>query len=246
MIYNKNIKNNKSGGHNMKVIQIRVKILLKEDTNASDIQSKVCSLIDYSFSKRKELLEMHKKNEYKFYCFDFPYPVESDKIYKKGKIYTLTIRTVNLDLGEFFSNSLLNIETHSIKALSSEIKIISQRPIEKIYSLTPAIIKNENGYWRDIMSIDDYERRIKENLIKKYNKITGEKMKEDFDLFNKIDVKNKKPISVKYKDIKLLGDKINLYISDDKRAQKLAYMALGAGIMEMNSRGCGFVNYKFL
>ena len=61
MIYNKNIKNNKSGGHNMKVIQIRVKILLKEDTNASDIQSKVCSLIDYSFSKRKELLEMHKK-----------------------------------------------------------------------------------------------------------------------------------------------------------------------------------------
>ena len=41
MIYNKNIKNNKSGGHNMKVIQIRVKILLKEDTNASDIQSKV-------------------------------------------------------------------------------------------------------------------------------------------------------------------------------------------------------------
>ena len=52
----------------MKVIQIRVKILLKEDTNASDIQSKVCSLIDYSFSKRKELLEMHKKNEYKFYC----------------------------------------------------------------------------------------------------------------------------------------------------------------------------------
>ena len=69
----------------MKVIQIRVKILLKEDTNASDIQSKVCSLIDYSFSKRKELLEMHKKNEYKFYCFDFPYPVEADKIYKKGK-----------------------------------------------------------------------------------------------------------------------------------------------------------------
>ncbi|MDY5212620.1 CRISPR-associated endoribonuclease Cas6 [Intestinibacter sp.] len=230
----------------MQVIQIRVKILVKEDTYASDIQSKVCGLIDYSFSKRKELLEMHNTNKYKFYCFDFPYPVEQDKIYKKGKIYTLTIRTIDLDLGEFFLNSLINTETYSIKALSSEIKIISQKPIEKIYSLTPAIIKNESGYWRDSMSIDDYERRLKENLIKKYNTIIGGKMDEDFDLFNKIELKNKKPISVKYKNIKLLGDKINLYIADDSRAQNLAYMALGAGIMEMNSRGCGFVNYKLL
>lgn len=230
----------------MQAIQIRVKILVKEDTHQSEIQSKLCGLIDYSFSKDEELLKMHNTNKYKFYCFDYPYPIEKDQIYKEKKIYTLTIRTLDLNLAKFFSNSLLNVQTYFIKALSSEIKIIQQRPIEKIYSLTPAIIKNENGYWRDNMSIDEYERRLKENLIKKYNKITGEKIDEDFELFNKIEIKNRKPIPVKYKNIKLLGDKVNLYISDDNNAQNLAYMALGAGIMEMNSRGCGFVNYKFL
>lgn len=230
----------------MQIIQIRVKVLVKEDTPADDMQSRVCGLIDYSFSKRDELLSMHNMNKYKFYCFDSLYPVESDRIYKKGKVYALTIRTLDLNLAEFFSNSLLDVETYYVKALSSEIKIIPQKPIEKIYSLTPAIIKNDSGYWRDSMSIDDYERRLKENLIKKYNDITGEKMDEDFELFNKIELKNRKPISVRYKNIKLLGDKVNLYISDDKRAQQLAYMALGSGIMEMNSRGCGFVNYKFL
>lgn len=230
----------------MQIIQIRVKILVKEDIQLSEIQSRVCGLIDYSFSKKEELLKLHNTNKYKFYCFDFPYPIEKDQIYKKNKVYTLTIRTLDTDLAGFFSNSLLHIQTYFIKALSSEIKIIDKRPIEKIYSLTPAIIKNDSGYWRDNMSIDDYERRLKENLIKKYNEITGEKMDEDFELFNKIELKNRKPISVRYKNIKLLGDKVNLYISNDKRAQQLAYMALGSGIMEMNSRGCGFVNYKFL
>ena len=228
----------------MKVIQIRIKILLKENIHVSDIQPKVCGLIDYSFSKRKELLDMHNENKYKFYCFDFLYPAERDQVYKKGKIYTLTIRTVDFDLAEFFSNSLLDVQTRFIKALSSEVKILPQKPIEKIYSLTPAIIKNDTGYWRDNMSMDDYEKRLKENLIKKYNIIADTKMDEDFKLFDKIELKNRKPISVKYKKIKLLGDKVNLYIADNDRAQILAYMAIGCGIMEMNSRGCGFVNYK--
>ena len=228
----------------MKVIQIRIKILLKENIHVSDIQPKVCGLIDYSFSKRKELLDMHNENKYKFYCFDFPYPAERDQVYKKGKIYTLTIRTVDFDLAEFFSNSLLDVQTRFIKALSSEVKILPQKPIEKIYSLTPAIIKNDTGYWRDNMSMDDYEKRLKENLIKKYNIIADTKMDEDFKLFDKIELKNRKPISVKYKKIKLLGDKVNLYIADNDRAHVLAYMAIGCGIMEMNSRGCGFVNYK--
>ena len=230
----------------MKVIQIRIKILLKENIHVSDIQPKVCGLIDYSFSKRQELLDMHNENKYKFYCFDFPYPAERDQIYKKGKIYTLTIRTVDFELAEFFSNSLLDVQTRFIKALSSEIKILPQRPIEKIYSLTPAIIKNDTGYWRDNMSMEDYQKRLKENLVKKYNIITGTKMDEDFKLFDKIELKNRKPISVKYKKIKLLGDKVNLYIADNDRAQALAYMAIGCGIMEMNSRGCGFVNYKYI
>ncbi len=96
------------------------------------------------------------------------------------------------------------------------------------------------------MSLSEFEERIKINLIKKYNKFTGEKIEENFDFYTSIEFKNKKPISVNYKNIKLLGDKLQLNIADDKLSQKIAYMALGTGLGENNSRGLGFVNFRYL
>ena len=52
--------------------------------------------------------------------------------------------------------------------------------------------------------------------------------------------------SVEYKGIHLLGDKVNLKISDDVRAQELAYVLLGTGIGTMNARGYGYCNYRWL
>ena len=44
---------------------------------------------------------LHEENVYKNYCYDLLCPVEKDKIYKRGKIYTLTIRTVLKDMQIF-------------------------------------------------------------------------------------------------------------------------------------------------
>ena len=49
-----------------------------------------------------------------------------------------------------------------------------------------------------------------------------------------------------YKNIHLLGDKISIEIAQNERAQKLAYLALGTGVLENNSRGFGFMNYEYL
>ena len=54
------------------------------------------------------------------------------------------------------------------------------------------------------------------------------------------------PVKIPYKNIHLLGDKIDLEIANNEMAQKLAYFALGVGLGENNSRSCGFVNYKYL
>ena len=118
--------------------------------------------------------------------------------------------------------------------------------IETLYTLTPAILKNESGYWRDEFSIFDFEKRLKANLIKKWNQYYECKMEEDFDLYTSLEFLNGKPIAFNYKNIKLLGDKVKLHISDNKSAQDLAYFALGTGLCEMNSRGAGFVNYRWL
>ena len=229
----------------MKVYEIKIKLFLLKDIELTEAQSRIASFIDSSFGKTEKLIEFHERNSFKNYCFDLLYPVEKDKVYKKGQIYTLRIRTINKFLADFFSNKLVNCYDSNFKALVSEIRIIPKKPIEKLYSITPIVLKNETGYWRDSISFEDFERRIKENLIKKYNTALDTKIDENFDLYTGIEFINHKPISVKYKNIKLLGDKISINVGDDSRAQDLAYAALGCGLSEMNSRGLGFLNYKW-
>ena len=230
----------------MNVFQIKLKVFILQDISIEDSQSTISSFIDSTLIKSQKLLEYHESNKFKGYCFDAPYPLEEDKIYKRNNIYTITIRTIEKDLAEFFTNKLANEFDDKIKGLTSEIRILPKKHIEKLYSITPAIMKNEDGYWKNKIKIDEFERRLKENLIKKYNSAMDTKIEENFQLYTTIEFKNKKPISTNYKNIKLLGDKISLNIAENENAQKIAYMSLGTGIFEMNARGYGFVNYRWL
>lgn len=230
----------------MIVYEIRVKVYLFKDVIINNIQTELCRLIDYCLGGDKKWIEFHNKNEFKNYCFDSLYPLAEDKIYKKDKVYTLTIRTIDKDLADYFNENLHNMSSNSMKCLTSKIRIIPKKHIEKIYSITPLIIKSENGYWRDNLNINEFEERIKINLIKKYNSINNTKINEDFDFYSNIEFKNKKPCSINYKNVKLLGDKISLNICNDEISQELAYMSLGTGIGEMNSRGIGMVNFRYL
>ena len=230
----------------MTVYEVKLKVFLLENIQLEDIHSRITKFIDGAMSKDKELLEIHNRNNFKNYCFDSMYPMEVDKVYKKGNIYTLTIRTINAKLAEFFLKTLVNEYNETMKGLTIEIRILPKKHIAKIYSLTPVIIKNDFGYWKGNLSLEEFERRIKENLIKKYNSINETKIDEDMELYTGIELKNKKPIGTNYKNIKLLGDKISINISDESIAQELAYMSLGTGLGEMNSRGYGFCNYRWL
>lgn len=230
----------------MKVYEIKLKVFMLKQVIINNIQTVISEFIDSALAKDDELLKMHNDNKFKYYCFGGFYPIEEDKIYKDGNIYTLTLRTIDLNLAQFFNNKLVNNYNSYIKGLTSEIRIVPKKHIEKIYSLTSVILKNDNGYWRTVISPDDFERRLRENLIKKYNDINDEKLNEDFELYTTLEFKNRKPIANEYKGIRLLGDKVSLNISENKTAQDLAYMILGTGLLEMNARGYGFCNYRWL
>lgn len=227
------------------VMQVRMKLYMLTDIPAEKIQARLAEFIDTGLVKIEKFAKLHNENCYKGYVFDSMYPLEQDKVYKKDKIYTLTIRSVDTELATFFAENLVNNYTASIKGITAEIRVIPKKHIEMLYTLTPAILKCEK-YWRNSLSLEQYEERLKVNLLKKWKQFQKEKLNEDFEMFTGIEFKNKCPVSVEYKDIKLLGDKICLHIAENENAQKLAYLAVGTGLAENNGRGAGFCNYRWL
>lgn len=221
-------------------------VYLLKDIEVRDCQQEIASFIDSGISQVDKFLDLHNKNTYKLYNFNTFYPLERSGVYEKGKIYSIQIRTIDKELAEFFNNRLVNNFTEAIKGLTATIRIIPKRHIDKLYSITPVILKSDDGYWKGNLSLSDFERRLKENLIKKYNLVMNTKIDEDFQLYTSIEFTNQKPVAMNYKGRKLLGDKISINIGDEKIAQDLAYMALGTGVLEMNARGAGFVNFKWL
>lgn len=230
----------------MKVYEIKLKVYLLANITSEKATQAICQLIDKSFTNTDEMKSFHEKRQFKFYCFNSFYPLEEKKVYLEGKIYTVVIRTIDPKLAEHFKTYLTNTYTDKLKALTAEVKIIPKKHIQKLYSITSCIARFDGSYWRNKVSIDEYEKRFKLNLMKKYAEFTGKNLGEDIELFTHFSFQNQKPIAMQMKNVKLLGDKISLEIAENDTAQKLAYMALGTGFSELNSRGAGFVNYKYL
>lgn len=238
----------------LKVFEIRLKIYLLQDIPQEQTYTIFANFLDSYLAKNEAFLKLHETNCYKQYCFDQPYPVEKDGRYKKEHVYTVRIRTVSAELAEYFSNNLANHYNTQVKGLTSEIRIIPQKMISDMYSITPAVIKCDSesesgqsgGYWKKRITFEEYENRLKSNLIKKWNGIIGTKMDENFDLYHQIELVNRTPIGIPYKGIRLLGDKLRIQAAENEQAQELLYMAIGTGICELNARGCGFVNYRYL
>ena len=228
----------------MQIYSIRMKLYVIENIGVENLRTEVTKFLDCGLVKDTPLAEWHSENKYKFYSYDSLFPVEKDKIYKKDQIYTLTIRTLDVKLAKYFSENIVNTYTNKLKGLTAQVKILQKKYIDVMYTLTPAILKCDSGYWKDEMTIEEYEKRVKVNLIKKWNVLHGEKIEEDFELFTGIEFLSKCPIVCQYKGVKLLGDKIRIHVAENEMAQKIAYMALATGVLEMNSRGFGFVNYS--
>ena len=69
---------------------------------------------------------------------------------------------------------------------------------------------------------------------------------EEGEFYTSLKFLNESPIAFKFKNIKLLGDKLELEINMDKRSQDLAYFALGVTFSENSAYGAGFLGYKYL
>lgn len=230
----------------MKVYELKIKVFLLKDINYENVSTFITRFLDMCISQNEGLLKFHNAKVYKPYSFDMLIPFEEDKMYKKEKIYSFRLRTINLELANYILEKLPNFYNEDMKGLIAEVKILPRRIIEKVYTLTPALLKNEEGYWKHSLNFEKFEERLRINCIKKYRYFSEENILDTVPIYTNLIFKNKKPVPIKYKNINLRGDKFELIIANDEISQKIVYMLLGVGILENCSRGCGFLEYRYI
>lgn len=234
------------GGHLfMLVYELPLKICFLTPLPSVCVSEKIGQFISGAL-RMSENDSLYRKNDrFQSYTFDQPFPLESEHIYQEGKIYTVRIRTISQELAEFFIGRLPLYADGCLQVLGGELKIIPRYLLERVHTLTPVIVKTKQGYWRNQMQEDEFEKRLKANLIRKYNFFQHTQLDGNFCLFRRMEFMNRKPVRVTQKNISLLGDKISLTAAQNETAQEFLYMALGTGVGENNAGGCGFLGYRF-
>lgn len=226
----------------MQYYNIKVAVLLKNDTQAFENYEKISKLISASMLKDQTLKQLHEENRYKNYVFCNLYPIEKDGIYKAGNIYTFQIRTIDFKLGLKIKQVLNNFQNEEFKVIVSDLETSTQRKINTLATLTPAIITSDKGDYLINNDMQLVKERILANAQKKYNQLYNEKI--DMDFIKSIKQINNKPIKIPYKSINILGYKFEIEVKDDPISQKLAYLILSVGLLEKNAEGFGFCKAK--
>lgn len=227
------------------LFEMKVKVYVMQNITMDESAVEIAKLIDTSLLQSDEMKKLHADKTYMPYVMNSFYPIESKGIYKEGNIYTIIVRTISQPFKTHCENILCHTYTDKLKVLSVQSRKLRKSMIEKVYTITPVILKFENtGYWGNEYTIYDFERILKDNLFKKYKQFFGEQLNEQVELYNHLQFDNQKPVAMKYKNIKLLGDKLTIQVASNETAQKLFFMALGCGIGHNNSRGAGFINAK--
>jgi CRISPR-associated endoribonuclease Cas6 len=239
-IYNINIQDVKEV-KNMEYFELVCTMILNEDIYYDGLNETLGKFINKAMTYDDDLKKLHGSTGYKFYVYDLLYPRESDKNYKKGRIYIFKIRSINDSILIKMKKTLPMVNGENMKILSVELKRYNKIHITEIYTVTPAVLTENNKYWAKGDSLELLETRIQANLEKKYQDYFKEELNVKESFIQGIEIKNNKPIGVKYKNTRIMGFKIKLLVKDDVISQKLATMALATGLLEKNSsNGMGF------
>ena len=241
----------------MKYFELKCIAFLKKDIDFKNSFDIISRYISFALTSDNNLKELHFKKGYKFYVFSGFYPIEKDKIYKKGKTYRFTIRSLKEELIDTLSEKLReNINNPNILVVETYKKEIKQFFIKELYSITPVITTSKDNklYWTiekegDILKLT---KQLQDNLEKKYKDFYDKPIETSNNFIQLLEIKNQKPQSIwinkkvngKNIPIKFFGNKFRIVPNEDEASQKLAFLALGCGLGEKNSFGGGFCVYK--
>ncbi|MCG8501093.1 MAG: CRISPR-associated endoribonuclease Cas6 [Firmicutes bacterium] len=221
--------------------ELTLTVYLQQSIPFQETNEKIAQVINKAMLPDKALAVKHKENRFKYYVFDSLYPLEQDKVYKAGKVYVFHIRSLDKVFVEKMKKLLPKTENPYIKILATEVKRYRQRHIAELYTMTPVLVTIDNAHWilgNDLMML---QQRLQTNLEKKYKTFYDESLNASVSFIQRIEVLNRKPMAYRYKNIKMLGNKLKIAVNEDAISQKLAFIAAACGLGEKGSAlGMGF------
>lgn len=242
----------------MKIFELKCITWLKQDVSFKDSFDSISKFINYSICQNEVYKQKHNQNVFNNYCFGSFFPIEKDKLYKKGNTYHFTLRTID----EKFAMELVDLLRSNINNPLFQIVQVERRDIKKffineLYSATPVVMslkkedeKSHQLFWTLERSGDiiELQNQLQKNLIKKYEEFFGEKLNPTQNFIQLLEVKNQKPQSIYFttkkndmqKKVRLIGNKFRIVPNEDEISQKLAFLSLGVGLGEKISYGAGF------
>ena len=232
----------------MKYFELTCTAYLKRDIPFKKGFENISKYISYSMAQTKELKLLHENIGFKLYSFGNFFPIESSKIYQKGKNYTFALRSLDEKFIDTLSQTLRqNINNPNFLVVETQKKVVREFFITELYSATPVIVTTrKNLFWTfekdgDILKL---QKQLHDNLEKKYQAFYNQKLKPFQNFIQLLEIKNKTPQIIEFtkddKNIKFFGNKFKIVPNEDEVSQKLAFVALGAGLGEKNSFGGGF------
>lgn len=230
----------------MKVYELALFIMINTNISYKDVVNFLSKNLNKAMFCDDYLSEIHKKNSFKPYVFDFLYPFDKvSKIYAKNHIYTFKIRSFDENFLRLM-NAAFSKNEFDFKIMKSEIYELKFDFISQVYTATPAIITisvNNKAmcYTKDFDDLNFVKTSLTSNLENKFTQFFGEKIKAPNDFIEFISIKNKFPIVFNYKNTTLLANNFKINFNCDEASQKLAKLAFAVGIGEKSSLGFGFL-----
>lgn len=222
----------------MKFYQLKIDTFLKAKIHFQDSPQAISKLIATNLIKNGNL--EHFGTGVKGYVFS-NLGVATDGYFRDyGSFYLRSFKEEII----FAMLKSIGFEDKIFKIDNISIREINFSKTKAFITQNPAIITTrEERFWtmQESKGLSELIDALHNNLEKKYKTIFGKDLNNCANFIKTIQIKNQKPLTYRYKNIKLFANKFFIEPKDDELSQKLAFVALALGIGEKNATvGAGF------
>ncbi|WP_026801528.1 hypothetical protein [Pontibacillus halophilus] len=217
-----------------------------------DIYEKMAILIrDFISKNKKGLHAEHYKRSFSYYCFSNPTPMEHDEVYRKGRRYTVELRSLDAEFKDL--RYYTGLETDDLRLVSVSSGKLFFGPTGALRTVTPMYFKTKR------IQTDDYrvevEHRLRENIIFRYVK-SGMNSVDDLEWLRENLVRNiklyTKVITIPFPSKRLDNGKsllyhcihADVYFHENEPGYEVQKILYAGGIGMSTSNGFGMMDEK--